>query len=52
VVIPRGSEGLTVQYGIVSQGYEEECGKLGYPGIYTSVKHFLSWIIDTMAKYD
>lgn len=37
-----------VIYGVVSRGIG--CGKAGYPGVYTSVKHHLKWIKSVMAK--
>lgn len=32
--------------GIISQGHPDECGKFGFPGIYTDVLKFQEWILD------
>lgn len=32
--------------GIISQGHPDECGRLGFPGIYTNVLNFQKWIFD------
>ncbi|XP_070491115.1 phenoloxidase-activating factor 3-like [Chironomus tepperi] len=37
-----------VQYGIVSYGVKT-CGEESYPGIYTNVQSYLTWILDNMS---
>lgn len=32
--------------GIISQGHPDECGRLGFPGVYTNVLNFTKWIYD------
>ena len=40
-------EARYVQFGIVSFGHKN-CGKEGFPGVYTRVAYFMDWILDTM----
>ncbi|GAB6033230.1 hypothetical protein CHUAL_012834 [Chamberlinius hualienensis] len=40
--------GLWRLIGLVSVGFE--CGRVGFPGIYTRVDHFLSWINETVSS--
>ncbi|XP_015171119.1 PREDICTED: serine protease easter-like [Polistes dominula] len=42
-----GRESRYVQYGIVSFGMRN-CGTSGYPGVYTNVKYYMDWILDTI----
>lgn len=42
-----GMESRFVQYGIVSFGMKN-CGTTGYPGVYTNVKYYMDWILDTI----
>lgn len=39
----------TVVYGIVSFG-PHSCGVEGHPGVYTSVAHYVGWILDTITE--
>ncbi|KAI4485463.1 hypothetical protein M0804_006968 [Polistes exclamans] len=42
-----GMETRYVQYGIVSFGMRN-CGTTGFPGVYTNVKYYMDWILDTI----
>ncbi|XP_017773667.1 PREDICTED: serine protease easter-like isoform X1 [Nicrophorus vespilloides] len=38
-----------IQYGVVSFG-PKNCGQSGLPGVYTSVAHYLHWILDNITS--
>ncbi|XP_012673086.2 complement factor I-like isoform X1 [Clupea harengus] len=48
-LVCKDPSGVSYVWGVVSWG--QECGKKGFPGVYTQVAHYYNWIHMTTDKY-